>query len=422
MSQVSFADVVFSSATFSKENEGEALILRLIDTVWFQRLRDISQTANTRLVYMFSEHSRFGHSVGVAYLTSVVLEKLAAQNPKEIEQYRTAVLTAALLHDIGHLAPGSHTAYHTWFPESADLHEEVSCRVILEDPEIREILSDVSTELPMRVAEVLKEESTLPPWTWQVISGGGWNTDRGNWCIVDSVLAGVKYGQYNIAALTDSILLTKDKELALAENRLDAMMHFALSRHAMYRQLYQHRVLMACDRLNFSIAKRARLVKEQLPFCDDTMQQALQSSSPLEMPLETLRKMTESWWRYHITQWIDSGDQILSDLCSRLTQRRLLKTVRVQSENEKEKLLFEAKNAVIKSGYDPEYYLHHFSLAHMHRSERQQSMKVLMDDGTVIPMLEAEPLYGALLNETQDPGRTWIALPKEAKEKLGRKR
>ena len=56
MSDITFADVVHQSVSFSKNDPAEALLLNLIDTPWFQRLRDISQTANTRLVYMFSEH------------------------------------------------------------------------------------------------------------------------------------------------------------------------------------------------------------------------------------------------------------------------------------------------------------------------------------------------------------------------------
>ena len=74
---------------------------------------------------------------------------------------------------------------------------------------------------------------------------------------MDSVLAGVSYGKYNIPALVDSILITNDKQLALMENRLDAMLHFMVSRHAMYRQIYQHRVLLAADMLNKAVVQRA---------------------------------------------------------------------------------------------------------------------------------------------------------------------
>jgi hypothetical protein len=250
MSEITFADVVHQSISFSQEDRAERLVLDLIDTPWFQRLRDISQTANTRLVYMFSEHSRFGHCIGVSYLAKLVLDRLASAHRKQVEAYRPAVLVAALLHDVGHLAPGSHTAFKTWFPGQPDSHEALAEMVISGDSAISRLCDSYAPDLRDQVIAILAESDQVPAWTWQLISGGGWNVDRGNWSAVDSVLAGVSYGKYNIPALADSIVITKDGQLALMENRLDAMMHFAVSRHAMYRQVYQHRVLLASDTIN----------------------------------------------------------------------------------------------------------------------------------------------------------------------------
>ena len=266
MAEISFADVVHQSISFSSNDPAEALLLELIDTTWFQRLRDVSQTANTRLVYMFSEHSRFGHSLGVAYLAKLAMEKLRLSHASEVNTYRTGVLVAALLHDVGHLAPGSHTAFKTWFPGQKDSHEKIAERIILEDAGIRKILDGYSKDLASLVTSILGETSSVPPWTWQLLSGGGWNVDRGNWSTVDSVLAGVSYGKYNIPALVDSIIITDDRQLALRENRLDAMMHFVVSRHAMYRQVYQHRVLLAADTLNKAVVLRARAMRSKLVF------------------------------------------------------------------------------------------------------------------------------------------------------------
>jgi HD superfamily phosphohydrolase len=279
MSEITFADVVHQSVSFSKNDPAERLILELLDTRWFQRLRDISQTANTRLVYMFSEHSRFGHCLGVAYLAKLALSKLSKRSPKDVETYRSAILVAALLHDIGHLAPGSHTAFKTWFPDQPDCHEELAETVITQDPEISSLLTSFAPTLSQTVLSILDESEAVPAWTWQIISGGGWNVDRGNWSTVDSVLAGVSYGKYNIPALVDSILITHDKRLALMENRLDAMLHFMVSRHAMYRQIYQHRVLLAADMLNKAVVQRARDLGNDLEFADDIMWAALNAKN-----------------------------------------------------------------------------------------------------------------------------------------------
>lgn len=421
MKIVSFADVAYPEVSFRKAGGAEELVLKLIDSRWFQRLRDISQTANTRLVYMFSEHSRFGHCVGVAFLAKILMQSLRLRYPEQVEEFYAPILAAALLHDIGHLAPGSHTAYKTWFPDSADLHEEVSIRVLQEDPEIEGIFSLFGPDLLETTCRILKEDPKLPNWTWEILSGGGWNVDRGNWCVVDSVMAGVNYGQYNVKALTDSMEITSDGHIGIRENRLDAMMHFAISRHAMYRQVYQHRVLMSCDMINRALAARARDLKTP-QFQDEVMEEVLAASSPLELSLRSIFCMRESWWRYHLMQWREASDEILRDLADRLLHRRLFKTVRVSEEESTEELLERASQAVKSAGLDPEYYLHRFSLSHMHRGESKHAMRVIQDDGTVVPLAAAEPLFEAMVQETEQPAREWLALPAEAKSLLGRDR
>lgn len=422
MKTITFADVVHPSLSFIGDIPAHAAVLELIDTRWVQRLRDISQTANTRLVYMFSEHSRFGHSLGVAYLANVLMEKLSLRFESEIEPYRVAVSVAALLHDIGHLAPGSHTAFKTWFPEADDCHEEMAIRILNEDSEIQTVLKKHGANLKDDVIAILSEKNTVPPWCWEIISGGGWNVDRGNWLIADSILAGVSYGRYNIPALIDSIVITPDKHLALQENRLDAMMHFALSRHAMYRQVYQHRVLLSADTLNMALAKRARHLGSTLPFADAAMKEILDSSDPRSLSLETIFSSRESWWRYHLYHWAKSDDQILADIADRLLYRRLLKTIRVAEIEDTRKVLQEAKEAVREAGFDPDYYLHFITTSNVNVADFKKSMNVLMDDGRVRHLGDAEPLFGAMAKASGSSDKAWIVLPQEAKRLLGRER
>lgn len=437
MSSIAFADVVHQLIEFDTEDPAEKLVLELIGTPWFQRLRDVSQTATTRLVYMFSEHSRFGHCVGVAYLAKLLTDKLAVQFGSDVHHYRAPVLAAALLHDLGHLAPGSHGAFKIWFPSIPDEHEALSTRIIEEDPLIRGLLEAAGPDVLPQTCAILGESPAVPPWTWEIISGGGWNVDRGNWCVVDSHLAGVSYGKYNISALTEAMLLTDDKHLALSESRLDAMMHFAISRHAMYRQIYQHRVLLAADTLNQAIVQRARDLGGAIPFADDVMRQVLAASAPGDLDLHSIFWMRESWWRYHLSRWTECDDKILADLSSRLLNRRLFKTVRVRDSDASDSirgnsqiddlfgsgsLLAAARDAVQKAGFDPRYYLHELSTSSVHLGDSRQAMLVRLDDGRLEALPRAEPLYQSLVRESDSINRRWIALPAEAKRILGRTR
>lgn len=416
MSRVDFADLVQQPISFSTEDAGDRIVLKLIDTSWVQRLRDISQTANTRLVYMFSEHSRFGHSLGVAYLASSLLKKLSSQMPEQVESYKMAVCAAALLHDIGHLAPGSHTAVKTWYPKKEDKHEILGIRIIREVPEITEILEDSQPGLTDLVCDILMESPKVPAWTWQIISGGSWNVDRGNWCVVDSILAGVSYGRYNVGALLDSFLITTDNQLALRENRLDAMVHFSLSRHAMYRQVYQHRVIMAADTINQAIASRARDLGKKLNFADSAMTEVLESEDAGSLSLSTIFDMREGWWRYHLIRWAKSEDKILRDLASRALNRVLFKTLRIRGDLEVAK--GRAAETLDKFGFDSRYYLHTVATTDMLLKDYQQPLLVQMDDGRLVPVQEADYLLSALVKESQQSAKIWLVMPAQVKADL----
>lgn len=420
MKSITLADVAHQSIHFSGRSSSELLVMSLMEQPWFQRLRDISQTANTRLVYMFSEHSRFGHSLGVAYLAQMVMEQLAQTHREAIDKFCTAVSAAALLHDIGHIAPGSHTAFKTWFPDQPDTHEDVAAKIIREDPALRAELERHGVGLPELVCQVLAESDTIPAWTWEIISGGGWNVDRGNWCIVDSILAGVSYGKYNIPALIESLVITPDGHLALAENRLDSMMHFAVSRHAMYRQIYQHRVLLAADTLNQAVVRRARDLGDKLDFADEAMRSTLAARSPADLSLDTIFFMREAWWRYHLMRWSLGSDPILADLSKRLLNRALFKTVRIGETDSVAELTAEARHCVESVGFDPRYYLHTVSTGDPQAGDNAQSIKVLMDDGRVRALAEAEPLFNVLVRESGNLRKSWLVMPESAKRALGR--
>jgi len=420
MKNIAFTDLVHQTINFNGQIPEEKLIIDLIDTKWVQRLRQINQTANTRYVYMFSEHSRFGHSLGVCYLAKFVLDKLEVKYTQKVKKYKAAILAAALLHDIGHLAPGSHLAQKVWFPNCLDQHEEIGHFIIKNDAHLAEILNSYDKDLLNTISDILSESDNLPAWTWQLISGGGWNVDRGNWCIVDSKLSGVSYGIYNINALTDSIDITLKGHLAIKENRLDAMMHFAVSRHAMYKQVYQHRVILSADCLQKNITKRIKNLnnKEGL-FFDETMKKVLSANSFHSLNLDDLFNMTESWWEFHLSKWKNSKDLILRDLSLRLLNRKFFKTIKVDPNN-----FNEVKNKLIqiceKLNFNPDYYFNTLLESQVHKGDSKQSMLVILENGDIKNISDIEPLYSTLVDETHNQ-KMWFAVPAEVKASFSQK-
>ena len=420
---VSFADVAHQTLTFSRNDETDNLVLDLIDTKWVQRLRRISQTGNTRLVYMFAEHTRFGHSLGVAYLACELMRKLGAHQPEVISPYKNAVAGAAILHDIGHVAPGSHLAERVWAVDSKCKHEKVSIRAICEDEEIRSICNARSPELLNQITAILADDDSMPQWTRAIISGAGWNADRGNWAIVDSAMCAVNYGRYNVSALLDAFRLTDSGELVLQESRLDALTHFFVARDSMYRQIYQHRVLQAVDVITRSIVERARTLLNQNPtavFADQIMIAALQADNySTDLELESLFGMSESWWGYHLEKWCSSSDTILADLSSRLRDRSLFKTVRLpKDEQEAKSLIDDAKSLLSSLELDSRYYFAIIDEVGSHRAAAESPPYVLLDTGEIAPVTEVEPLIAQII-ERKGSLRRWIAVPEQVKQSLG---
>ena len=454
-STVSFADVAHQMLIFHSNRSSERLILELIDTRWMQRLRDIRQTGNTHLVYMFAEHSRFGHSLGVAYLALLLMRSLGQYSPEMIEPYEHAVAAAAILHDIGHIAPGSHLAERIWAPGAGDdsngseeitggsqalNHEQVSARIILEDPEIRGILERYDPQLPELVVKVLFGDPALPPWTHASISGDGWNADRGNWAIVDSAMCSVSYGRYNVSALIDAFRLSPAGDLVLLENRLDALTHFFVARDSMYRQVYQHRVLQSVDALNGKIVLRLRdlaggssdqaaikkVLDEKCVFADRTLIELLAVSNfTVDLPIESIFRLTESWWKYHLNSWCESRDPVLADLSARLRDRRLFKTIRLRQGSDgmgnqfEQQVIRDARAFAEEEGCDPRYYVSVVNDSDRHRKEIESPPMVLLESGAIAPVTEVEPIIAQLLRPAPQ-AKKWLVVSKSVKEKLRR--
>jgi HD superfamily phosphohydrolase len=86
-----------------------ARLFKLIDTPVVQRLRRLSQCGTVSYVYPGCTHTRFEHSIGVAYLAGEFMTHLQKTQPelKITDREVFCVQAAGLLHDIGH-GPFSH--------------------------------------------------------------------------------------------------------------------------------------------------------------------------------------------------------------------------------------------------------------------------------------------------------------------------
>ncbi len=103
---------IFKDAVHGYIDIPVAYVENIIDSIYFQRLRNIEQTG-MRVLFPAAKHDRFSHSLGVFYLGQKAVNALKNNNylvvaNGNIEKYKVLFLTACLLHDIGH-TPFSHS-------------------------------------------------------------------------------------------------------------------------------------------------------------------------------------------------------------------------------------------------------------------------------------------------------------------------
>nr|XP_029131863.1 deoxynucleoside triphosphate triphosphohydrolase SAMHD1-like isoform X4 [Labrus bergylta] len=115
------------------------LLIKIIDTPQFQRLRFIKQLGGVYFVYPGASHNRFEHSIGVGYLAGKLAEALRSRQPELniTDRDVLCVQIAGLCHDLGH-GPFSHLYDGLFLPKALEekgeskkwKHENGSCDML----------------------------------------------------------------------------------------------------------------------------------------------------------------------------------------------------------------------------------------------------------------------------------------------------
>jgi len=229
----------------------DSVLLELIDTPEFQRLRRIRQLGVSWITYHGAEHSRFAHSLGVLAFAQRILDRLQRRykghNVEEyLKKYSLPVKCAALLHDIGH-GPFSHLIERAF---KGSNHETRTVSLIRDaNGSIQPLLGD-HTEL---VADIIAHAS--PHTLLTDIVSSQLDADRMDYLLRDSHATGVQYGKYDPDWLINAMCVglnpsgdpvksgIKQWRLSLDSARAtDAAEQFILARDHMNSQVYFHRV------------------------------------------------------------------------------------------------------------------------------------------------------------------------------------
>lgn len=234
----------------------DEMIINLIHTKEFQRLRKIKQLGLTNLIFPSAEHTRFSHSLGVYHILKQILEKFKEKNKVFFTNLEErSLLVAGLLHDLGH-GPLSHAA-ENFFGYS---HEDYTVKIIVsENSQINEILKEEKELLENIVLFIQKKHSNKP---LNSLLSSSLDADRMDYLVRDSYYTGAVYGKIELERIIDSFEYENDK-IVVFEKMVHTLEDYILSRYHMFVQVYLNKKSIYYELLVKRILERVFLLFSQ---------------------------------------------------------------------------------------------------------------------------------------------------------------
>lgn len=361
-------DPVHDHIFLDRERDADKLVLALLDTPEVQRLRRIRQLGVSHLTYPGAEHSRFSHSLGVWHLANqaiTFLQRNAADGFKLDADQELAVTAAALLHDIGH-GPFSHVLERDFGGD----HEK-RARDLIRDSStgVNQVLRACDPNLPELINALLTGQDDKLVWLRALVTSQ-LDADRMDYLLRDSHFCGVGYGRYDHWYLLHTMRVRQVPPNDLLQpvwldKACRVIEEYLFARHYMLWNVYYHRTTKGYEQLLIAICERAaQLLSNETSL---TMDPALAKFVKKEtLTSAEHQKVDDHLVMTHVTDWQDSTDDVLADLCRRFVMRRGFKPIEY---NEEGSSVFGSSDAVKRirddleaAGLDSAYYFREAAL------------------------------------------------------------
>jgi uncharacterized protein len=400
-----YHDPLHGAIALDGNDRTEALLIKLIDTPAFQRLRRVRQLGTASMTFHGAESSRFTHSLGVMAIARRAFDRITQHYP-QLQIYRPTVLCAALLHDIGH-GPFSHTCEEVF----GSHHEHWTARIIKESAPVHNLLEQFEAGLTEQIICVYRKRHPIPL-VWQLVTSQ-LDCDRLDYLMRDSHSTGASYGNLDL----DRILMALgydpvSQQLVVAGKGLAAIEHYLIVRYFMYAQIYNHPKNVAAAWGLQQAFQRARdlMAIGKLQEADETVTTWLQQDCN-HMPLVQYLRADDGVFTYHLQRWQQHDDPILADLCRRFVDRDLLKATDITQIEpaQQSSLLGTVQRDLAKIGFVPQYYTGLRTALSRGYTLYQRGIKLQTEQG-LREISQLSPLVKTLTEPWQ---RTWLLHPRE---------
>ncbi len=338
---MSMADPIHGIIRFDRQDETHRLLLEVVNSRAFQRLRRIKQMGLAEFVFPNATHSRFVHSLGATHLmiqtidhfnhTDSARDLLASHYEGTNITLGRLLLLGILLHDIGH-SPLSHTLEDVLRLKAQDMHHDTywNARILTEDEELLAIWAKYGQDLPETVNKFMAEGRGKHFLAYLISSQ--LDMDRLDYLQRDSHFLGVKYGQIEGQRIISNLEIVDLRPgypvVAVREEAVPAVEHYLFGRHEAYK--------MALHALDKASEATLKMTMERFRWARqnhiDTGHPASElfklMTDPKNMTVSQYLRLDDCHVWEAINSWsLGSQDPLLKALASRLMKHDILKFV-----------------------------------------------------------------------------------------------
>tara|TARA_Y100000589_G_scaffold291576_1_gene295161 strand:+ start:1334 stop:2584 length:1251 start_codon:yes stop_codon:yes gene_type:complete len=324
-----FHDPIHKEIIINSCKDEELMIMELIETEAFQRLRRIKQLGAASLIFHGAESSRFTHSIGVFCVARKIFNKLVKISP-DFKKHKFILYGAALLHDLGH-GPFSHTSEEIFNHN----HEKWSKLLINNYSPINSILKKYGENIPTKIAELFSYKNLISNPIKTLISSEI-DCDRLDYLLRDSYNTGTKYGLVDLERIISALTFSPDGGIAIKPKGVIAIEHFLVLRNLMYRTIYNHRINEISSWILENIIKSIRNGLKDTIWIDQSLLNWIFSLENLSF--DDFLANDDIMFGYHLMRWKKEAPEPLSTLCKMFIDRKLLKATNISFLNNIQKL------------------------------------------------------------------------------------